>query len=53
MGEGLALLERVQGAMSSGELTGLEALSEKGRDLEREAREIDELGRIIRQRFGV
>ena len=53
MDEGVALLERVQRAVSSGELNGLEAFSAKGRDLEREARDIDELGRGIRLRFGL
>ena len=49
MGEGLDLLERVKGALSSGDLGGLDGLQEKARDLEREARAIDELGRTIRQ----
>lgn len=50
MGEGLALLERVKTALSSGDIAGLDGLQEKARDLEREAKEIDELGRKIRQR---
>ena len=49
MGEGLDLLERVKGALSSGDLGGLDGLQEKARDLEREARAIDELARTIRQ----
>jgi hypothetical protein len=53
MDEGIALLERVQGAVSSGDLGGLDALTSKGRELEAEARAIDELGRTIRQRVGL
>lgn len=52
MGEGVALLERVQGAVSSGDLAGLDGLAGASRDLEREAREIDALGRSIKQRYG-
>lgn len=50
MAEGLALLERVRGALSSGDLGGLDGLQEKARALEREAKEIDELGRKLRPR---
>jgi hypothetical protein len=53
MSEGLALLERVKNALTSGELGGLDNLQEKAREVEREAREIDELGKEIRQRYGM
>jgi len=52
MGEGLALLERVKNAFSSGDMSGLDGLQGKARDLEREARAIDELGQQIRERNG-
>lgn len=52
MNGGLALLEKLQGTIASGDLGSLESLPTAGRDLEREAREIDELGRQIRQRYG-
>lgn len=53
MAEGLTLLEQVQGAMSGGDPGGLQHLAEKGRELEQEARAIDELGKGIRLRFGL
>jgi hypothetical protein len=49
---GLSLLEKLQATIASGDLGSLESLPTAGRDLEREAREIDELGRQIRQRYG-
>jgi hypothetical protein len=50
MGEGVALLERVKNALTSGDLGGLDGLQQSARDLEREARAIDELGKQLRQR---
>jgi hypothetical protein len=50
MAEGLELLAHVKTALSSGDLGGLDGLQERTRDLEREAKEVDELGRKLRQR---
>jgi hypothetical protein len=53
MADGLALLEQVQGALAGGDPGGLMAMGERGRELEREARAIDELGRSLRQQYGL
>lgn len=50
MAEGLGLLERVRTALGSGDLGALDGLQEKARALEREAKEVDELGRKLRGR---
>lgn len=50
MAEGLGLLERVRTALGSGDLGALDGLQENARALEREAKEVDELGRKLRGR---
>lgn len=50
---GMALLEKLQGAIASGSMEGLDQFPTVGRQLEVEARAIDELGKQIRQKYGV
>jgi hypothetical protein len=50
---GMALLEKLQGAIAKGSMEGLDQFPTVGRQLEAEARAIDELGKEIRQKYGV
>ena len=50
MTEGIGLLERVRTALGSGDLGALDGIQESARELEREAKAIDELGRKLRAR---
>jgi hypothetical protein len=50
MAEGIGLLERVRTALASGDLGALDGLQESARALEREAKEVDEMGRKLRAR---
>ncbi|HET9315447.1 MAG TPA: hypothetical protein VFQ51_07635, partial [Vicinamibacteria bacterium] len=50
MAEGIGLLERVRTALASSDLSAVDGLQERARALEREAKEIDELGRKLRAR---
>ena len=50
MTEGIGLLERVRTALGSSDLAALDGIQESARELEREAKAIDELGRKLRAR---
>jgi hypothetical protein len=53
LGGGLALLEKLQAALGRGTMDGLDEFPAQGRQLEAEARAIDELAKQIRQKYGV
>lgn len=50
MAEGIELLAQVRNALQSSDLGSLDGLQERARALEREAKEVDELGKSLQQR---
>ena len=53
LGRALALLEKLQGGVVSGDLEGLVSLSGESRELETETRAIDALAKQLKRQFGV
>jgi hypothetical protein len=53
LGQALALLEKLQGGVMSGDLEGLVLLSGESRELEAETRAIDALAEQLKRQFGV